>query len=141
MCEKRAEAARYVCVFVPVSPASYATWQAGAICVQDESVYTWLPPSRQSEDCLYLDVYQPLDAPTLATKPRPVLKPVLKPVLVFFYGGSYVEGDDKFALYDATELVGTAAARAKDVIVVVGACLASSRACTCAGNPSHSQTA
>eukprot|EP00039_Didymoeca_costata_P004476 m.73470 g.73470 ORF g.73470 m.73470 type:complete len:537 (-) comp12421_c0_seq2:26-1636(-) len=77
-------------------------------CIQIPSGFTKLPIVQQSEDCLYLDVYTPSKATSETL-----------PVLVFFYGGSYIFGNDDFALYDAVQLVGYAEKQGTPVIVVV----------------------
>jgi len=62
--------------------------------------------SKQSEDCLYLNIYVPASSRTpTGTK---------FPVMIWIYGGSFNSGDSSFmGIYDASRLVD-----AKDVIVV-----------------------
>ncbi|XP_035663336.1 LOW QUALITY PROTEIN: cholinesterase 1-like [Branchiostoma floridae] len=78
-------------------------------CVQDlafygreDSIYsTWTPNGPISEDCLYLNVWQPTPVPTGAA------------VLVWIYGGSFQVGSSALDLYDGKHL-----AAAERVVVV-----------------------
>src|SRR5690242_16588269 len=70
------------------------------ICVLPPGV---CPETVQSEDCLNLDIYVPLNQ---SSSPLPVL--------VFIPGGAFIQGTASSSLYDPTVLVNTT-----NVIVVV----------------------
>lgn len=78
-------------------------------CMQDlvRSQLPWtaefMPQGKSSEDCLYLNVWEPMD-----TRNRG--KPV--PVYVFIHGGAFVQGSTDVAVYDGAALA------ARGVIVV-----------------------
>ncbi len=54
----------------------------------------WGPDPRQSEDCLYLNIWEPIDA-----KPSAHL-----PVMVWIYGGGFVIGDSASKIYNGSNL-------------------------------------
>jgi carboxylesterase type B len=60
--------------------------------------------TQVSEDCLYLNVFKPLNT----TAPKPL------PIMIFFYGGSWKEGSASFFLYNPSQIIGLV----RDVIVV-----------------------
>ncbi len=68
----------------------------GPGCLQIDArpilAFASVPPSRQSEDCLTLNIW----APALDGKPRPVL--------VWIYGGSFVMGGGSLPVYDGRAL-------------------------------------
>jgi para-nitrobenzyl esterase len=51
-----------------------------------------------SEDCLYLNIWQPAEAATAAKTAKPL------PVLVYFYGGGYAAGDGSELRYDGESM-------------------------------------
>ncbi len=74
----------------------------GPGCPQQCSLPEGLCPATQSEDCLTVDVYAPMTTQTS-----------LRPVLVFIYGGAFVQGTNGCRAYDARSLV-----NAQNAIVV-----------------------
>ncbi len=95
------------------APQPAATWkgvrhayQFSANCIQQTTPLGWGPwtheyliPDSVSEDCLYLNIWTPVQAHKAA-------------VLVWIYGGGFVSGSGSVPIYDGTEL-------AKQGIVVV----------------------
>ena len=79
------------------------------VCVDDEPPHICPPPSRQTEDCLALNVYTPI----VSSGPSPVL--------VFIHGGNFHDGyaggydADGGLLYDGEQFVNTTGS----VIVVI----------------------
>lgn len=82
---------------VPVAPwkGVRAATQFGPACVQPKStsvnVYTDDPP-RMSEDCLYLNIWQPTHVKSGA------------PVMVWIHGGAFRSGHTASQVYDGSEL-------------------------------------
>ena len=60
--------------------------------------------SQVSEDCLYLNVFKPVN--TTTNKPLPIM--------IFFYGGSWKEGSASFLLYNPTQLISLV----RDVVII-----------------------
>ena len=88
--------------------------------MQPPDAFTNLWPHGISEDCLTLNVYRPHNANASrasAVEPSSADTAAL-PVMLFFYGGSYVEGTSSFIIYEASEWVSHAAASPDPVIVV-----------------------
>lgn len=66
-----------------------------AITADPESNFFYHPPGRMSEDCLHLNVWTPRDA----------LKAEAKlPVMVWIYGGGFVQGAASWPSYDGARL-------------------------------------
>lgn len=90
------------------APASAPGWtgtrkatEFGPICPQNRRKSSYMPDLPQSEDCLTLNVWTP--------KPAAGAK---LPVMVWIYGGAFVEGGSAAPIYDGTDL-------AKHGVVVV----------------------
>lgn len=81
-------------------------------CYQSKDAWTALSPP--SEDCLYLNVWRPVDATTSRTTPTASTNSSGLAALVFFYGGSWSEGSAMFPLYNGESI----AALADNTIVV-----------------------
>ncbi|HEX7817039.1 carboxylesterase/lipase family protein [Dyella sp.] len=90
----------------PQSAPSWSGIQAhvdeGSSCPQTPEEASFVGTASSNEDCLNLDVYTPRNSHPSATKP----------VMVYFYGGSFLEGSADH--YDGAGLVNVG-----DVIVVV----------------------
>lgn len=70
------------------------------------SSYPYVPPKmdpRTTEDCLFLDVVVPKKIFDRAQNKTFVPRKALAPVLVWIYGGGYVEGDK--STYDSSGLI------------------------------------
>lgn len=95
----------------PVARAAWApaVWDATAdapgcpqVCTEDEPPHICPPVAKQSEDCLFLNVFTPLAAPATPS-----------PVLLFLHGGNFHDGYaggyalDGGLLYDGHEFVNT----------------------------------
>ena len=90
-------------------PQAAPTWKGvkaqvseGPSCPQTAAEATFVGTASTNEDCLNLDVYTPLDS----------IRKTSKPVMVYLYGGSFLEGSADH--YDGASLV-----NGGDVIVVV----------------------
>jgi para-nitrobenzyl esterase len=93
------------------SPQPAASWTGtkaatkfGAACPQEKNSFTEIYPVAIAEDCLFLNVYRPINT-TSADR---------LPVMIFFHGGSYVLGAASFLAYEAAERV----AQSNNVIIV-----------------------
>lgn len=83
------------------APQPVAAWEGtraadrfGPSCMQAERMMTFLSaPPEISEDCLYLNVWTPADAPGEQL-----------PVMVWIYGGGFSAGTTSSAAYDGTAL-------------------------------------
>jgi carboxylesterase type B len=81
------------------SPLEHAPWTA----VREARAYgddclaasDYIVVQNKSEDCLYLNVFRPANAPAGAALP----------VMHFFYGGSWEQGGSSFPIYDGGSLV------------------------------------
>nr|XP_022915842.1 carboxylesterase 1C-like [Onthophagus taurus] len=73
-------------------------------CVQSRSTYVRTDKIEGSEDCLYLNVYTPMD-PSKRTDQ-------VYPVMVWIHGGGFFEGDNGYDLYPPENFV------AQNIIVV-----------------------
>jgi carboxylesterase type B len=81
----------------PKAPQSWTDVRDATVygpgCPQQCNLPSGLCPETQSEDCLHVDVYAPM-----ATSATP------RPVLVFIYGGAFVQGTNGCSAYDARNL-------------------------------------
>jgi carboxylesterase type B len=74
---------------------SISALKAGADCLQPNS-------PNSSEDCLFLNIWTPY-LPSI-TDDRTLSKPPLKPVLLYIYGGAFVDGSGKNPYLDMTNI-------------------------------------
>lgn len=61
--------------------------------------------TRQSEDCLYLNIWSPTGAAAAGGHTRPAPGAAGRPVMVWLHGGAYICGSGSQPLYDGTSLV------------------------------------
>jgi para-nitrobenzyl esterase len=86
-------------------PVPAAPWTAmrkadafAPACMQTGVSMPGETPPAVSEDCLYLNIWTPVEAEP-KTKPTTKTAPVLLPVIVWIYGGGYINGSAAMPLY------------------------------------------
>ena len=92
----------------PAPPTSWSGTRVadtfGAACPQGANAMTKFYKVDVSEDCLFLNIYRPLNTSVGDNMP----------VMIFFHGGSYVVGAASFFVYEAAERI----AQSQNIIIV-----------------------
>ena len=92
----------------PAPPTSWSGTKVadkfGAACPQGANAMTKFYKVDISEDCLFLNIYRPLNTSVGDNMP----------VMIFFHGGSYVVGAASFFVYEAAERI----AQSQNIIIV-----------------------